>query len=312
MGFFVDNKRYNSIGTNQYLCNRMKKIPTYLGLGLLYALSILPMWVLHRLSDFLYFMVYYVFGYRKEVVRKNLKASFPTKTETEIKAIEKGFYKHLCDLIAESLKGFTISEKEMRKRFTVEGTEEFAKYLDQGRNVIMLTAHYNSWEWAGMSMGIYMPAKSYGMYKPVNDKVMEAALLKSRQKFGLSMFPMRETRDYFERYKNEKIIMAFVADQTPAHIETAHWLTFLGQETPFFPGPDKFARQYNSVIIYADIQKLGRSRYHTTFSLLVENPNECAPEEITRIYAQKLEDVLLTKPDYWLWSHKRWKHKRSV
>lgn len=288
----------------------MKNILTYIGIGLLYALSILPMWVLHRLSDFLYFLLYYVFGYRKKVVRQNLKNSFPEKTDAELKKIEKGFYKHLCDLIAESLKGFTISEKEMRKRFTVEGDEIFEEYVNKKKHKIMLTAHYNSWEWAGMSMGLYIDCPSYGMYKPVNNKPMEAALLKSRQKFGLHMFPMRETTAAFERHQDEKMVMAFVADQTPSSLETAHWITFLGQDTPFFPGPEKFARKYDCPVIYGEIIKVGRSRYHTKFTLLVAEPNQCEPQAITKAYARKLEQILIERPEYWLWSHKRWKHKR--
>jgi KDO2-lipid IV(A) lauroyltransferase len=288
----------------------MKNIFTYIGIGLLYTLSVLPMWVLHRLADFLYFLLYYVFGYRKSVVRKNLKASFPEKSEEELKAIEKGFYHHLCDLIAESLKGFTISEKEMRRRFTSEGNEVFEDFLNKKGHVILLTAHYNSWEWAGMSMGIYIDSNSYGMYKPLNNKPMEAALLKSRQKFGLKMFPMRETTAAFERHKNERMVMAFVADQTPASLQTAHWLPFLNQDTAFFPGPEKFARRYNCSIVYADITKVARSMYHTKFTLLVENPNDCPPEGITKAYAAKLEQILKERPQYWLWSHKRWKHSR--
>lgn len=270
------------------------------------------MWVLHFFSDFLYVLLYYVFGYRKAVVRQNLKQSFPHKTAAELKAIEKGFYHHLCDLVVESLKGFTISEKEMRKRMTAENVELLDKYYALGRHVIVLTAHYNSWEWAGMSMDLQLPYKCYGMFKPVNNKIMENALLKTRQKFGFTMFPMRQTGEYFERNKDGKIIMAFVADQTPGHIETAYWTDFLGQDTPFYPGPEKYAHKYNCVVVYADIRKLARSRYRAKFSLLIENPLEQPEHAVTELYAKKLEQVLLEKPDYWLWSHKRWKHRREA
>ncbi len=283
---------------------------TYLGLAVLYTLSVLPMWFLHRLSDFLYLILYRVFGYRKKVVMQNLMQSFPEKSKAELKGIEKGFYHHLCDLIVESIKGFTISEKEMRRRFTVENKSLIDDYYEKGRNIILLTAHYNSWEWAGMSMGIHLKFKTYGMYKPVNNKVMEDALLKSPQQFGLTMFPMRQTAEYFERHKNDKILMAFVADQTPGHIETAYWTQFLGLDTPFYPGPEKYAQKYNCVVMYADIQKVGRSHYHTTFSVLVENPLDCPAHTVTELYAKKLEAILKAKPDYWLWSHKRWKHRR--
>lgn len=288
----------------------MKNILTYIGIGVLYALSVLPMWVLHRLSDFLYLLIYHVFGYRKKVVRQNLKNSFPDKTDAELKTIEKGFYKHLCDLVVESLKGFTIREKQMRMRFTVEGVEVFNQLLEKKKHIIMLTAHYNSWEWAGMSMGIHLPVLNFGMYKPVNNKPLEAALLKSRQKFGLQMFPMRDTASYFEKYKDEKMIMAFVADQTPSNLTTAHWVNFLNRETAFFPGPEKFARKYDCAIIYADIRKVGRSRYHTVFSELLTEPANYPEHAITEMYAHKVESVLKEKPDYWLWSHKRWKHSR--
>lgn len=288
----------------------MKKIGTYIALGILYTLSVLPMWVLHRLADVLYFFLYYVFGYRKKVVQTNLEKSFPEKSPQEIKAIAKASYKHLADLIVESLKGFTISEKEMRRRFTTTNINLLDKYHNQNRNIIIVTAHYNSWEWAGMSMGLHINFKNFGMYKPVSDKVMEKALLKSRQKFGLEMYPMKDTAAYFERYKNQYTLTAFVADQTPSNIDMAYWTTFLNQDTPFFRGPERHAIPSNSVIFYVNIQKLGRSRYNANFELMFEEPTQTKENEITEAYVRRLESVLRENPNYWLWTHKRWKKSR--
>lgn len=289
----------------------MKKVGTYIILGILYTLSVLPMWVLHRLADVLYVLLYYIFGYRKMVVKDNLEKSFPEQSPKEIKAIAKASYKHLADLIVESLKGFTISEKEMRRRFTVSGIDVLDKYHKQNRNIVLVTAHYNSWEWAGMSMGLHINFKNFGMYKPVTDKVMERALLKTRQKFGLEMYPMKDTAAYFERHKNEYTLTAFVADQTPSNIEAAYWTTFLNQDTPFFKGPERYAVLYNSVVIFANIQKLGRSRYHTNFELLFEEPTQTKENEITEAYVRRLEEILKADPRYWLWTHKRWKKSRT-
>jgi len=290
----------------------MKKIGTYIALGILYTLSVLPMWVLHRLADVLYVFLYYIFGYRKKVVQTNLEKSFPEKSPQEINAIAKASYKHLADLIVESLKGFTISEKEMRRRFTATNIDLLDKYHNQNRNIIIVTAHYNSWEWAGMSMGLHIKFKNFGMYKPVSDKVMERALLKSRQKFGLEMYPMKDTAAYFERYKNQYTLTAFVADQTPSNLEMAYWTTFLNQDTPFFRGPERHAIPSNSVIFYVDIQKLGRSRYNANFELMFEEPTQTKENEITEAYVRRLEEILKADPRYWLWTHKRWKKKRSL
>lgn len=283
---------------------------TYIALGILYSLSVLPMWVLHRLSDVLYVFLYYIFGYRKKVVRQNLEKSFPEKSAQERKTIEKASYKHLADLIVESLKGFTISEKEMRRRFTATNIDLLDKYHNLNRNIIIVTAHYNSWEWAGMSMGLHIKFKNFGMYKPVSDKVMEKALLKSRQKFGLEMYPMKDTGTYFERYKDQYTLTAFVADQTPSNLEMAYWTTFLNQDTPFFRGPERYAIPSNSVIFYVDIQKLGRSRYNANFELMFEEPTQTKENEITEAYVRRLEEILKTDPRYWLWTHKRWKKSR--
>lgn len=288
----------------------MKNFFTYIALAILYALSVLPMWVLHRFSDFLYFMLYYVFGYRKKVVFQNLEKSFPEKSKAEITSIAKASYKHLADLIVESLKGFTISEKEMRRRFTATNNDLLDKYHNQNRNIIIITAHYNSWEWAGMSMGLHIKFKNFGMYKPVSNKVMERALLKSRQKFGLQMYPMKETAAWFERYKDEYTLTAFVADQTPSSLDMAYWTTFLNQDTPFFRGPERYAVPSNSVIFYVDIQKLARSRYNANFELLFEEPTQTKENEITEAYVRRLEEILIADPRYWLWTHKRWKKKR--
>ncbi len=289
----------------------MKKLGTYIALGILYTLSVLPMWVLHRLADVLYIFLYYIFGYRKKVVQTNLEKSFPEKSPQEIKAIAKASYKHLADLIVESLKGFTISEKEMRRRFTTTNIDLLDKYHNQNRNIIIITGHYNSWEWAGMSMGLHIKIKNFGMYKPVSDKVMERALLKSRQKFGLEMYPMKDTAAYFERYKNQYTLTAFVADQTPSNIDMAYWTTFLNQDTPFFRGPERHAIPSNSVIFYVDIQKLGRSRYNANFELMFEEPTQTKENEITEAYVRRLEEILKADPRYWLWTHKRWKKSRN-
>lgn len=273
-------------------------------------ISILPYFLLYALSDFVFLIMYYIVGYRKKVVFSNIKNSFPEKTEKEHKAIMRKFYRHLCDLILESLKGFSISEKQVRKRLKVRNPEVVDKYFKQGKDVIFVGGHYNNWEMLALGIGLVSKHIPVGIYKPLKNKFFNQKILDSRQKYGLIMCPMKQTKTYFDKKLDKPKAIIFGADQRPKHAKKAYWMQFLNQDTPVSFGVEKFGKEYNLPIIFGAIYKVKRGHYEFEYDLLVENPADTEYGEISRLHTERLEKDILDAPQYWLWSHKRWKHKR--
>ncbi|MBN8704129.1 MAG: hypothetical protein J0M08_13760 [Bacteroidetes bacterium] len=279
---------------------------------LLYPLSKLPFWVLFRISDGIYIVLYYVFGYRKKVVQLNLKNSFPEKTAAELKQIEKKFYKHLCDLIVEAIKNFTISAEELERHVHCINPDFCPNYYNEGRNMIIVTGHYANWEWPSTLFGVYSKHKSMGIYMPIKSKFWNEKVYKSRGKTGIVLAAPKEVPLFFEKYKNEPVKGGFIADQSPGNPEKAYWTTFLNQDTPVLFGSEKYAVEYNCVVAYGKITKVKRGYYQIEFVLITENPRDLKKGEITELHTRFNEKLIQSAPEYWLWTHKRWKHKRPV
>lgn len=251
-------------------------------------------------------------GYRKKVVMANLTKVFSTKSPKEIKALTKAFYMHLADIVVESVKSFTITEKEMRHGITCQNPELINKLYDEGKSVVLLTGHHNSWEWGAMSIPLHFKHQCFGIYKPIKNPKVESLVKSSRQKFGLIMFGMRDTKTYYERYKDQPICVGYVADQTPSNVEAAYWTKFMGIDSAFFRGPEKFAKTYNHAVVYCDIKKVARSRYDVELKLITTEPNNIPEGFIIEEYIRLLEISINREPANWLWSHKRWKHQRPA
>ncbi len=273
--------------------------------------SIMPMWYLHFMSTCSYFLLYHVFGYRKAVIRRNLKNALPHLNEAERKKVERKFYAHLCDLIVESIKFFTISEKSVRKRMVIENPEVIDRFYDEGKNVIMVGGHYNSWEMYALAMPIYHKHRGIGIYKPLSNKFFDEKIRKTRERFGIKMIPMKATARYFEDHDSkEKYGFIFASDQSPGNPRKAYWMEFLSQDTGVQFGVEKYAKKYNLPVVYGDIIKTRRSHYRVTYRVICEDPSKAGYGEITETHTRALESIILKQPEYWLWSHKRWKHKR--
>lgn len=277
---------------------------------LLKPISLLPHALLYMFSDFLFLIVFHVLGYRKKVVMSNLKNSFPNKSEAELKVIMKGFYHHLNDLVVESLKGFSISEKELRKRVVVRNPELIDKFYDEGRSVLFVGGHYNNWEIIAQGVGLQVKHMPIGIYKPLHDKFLDSKMKKSREKFRLLMCSMRATKDEFKKDFGEPHGFIFGMDQSPSNPNKCYWMTFLNQDTPVFYGPEKYAKEYNQPVIYCANHKVKRGYYELEFVLITDDPASLPYGAITEIGNNKLEEDIIEKPEYWLWSHRRWKHQR--
>ncbi len=275
-------------------------------------LSYLPFSILYRISDFFYVVLYYGIKYRQKVVFSNLKNAFPNKTEKEITTIAKGFYSHFCDLIIEAVKMFSISDQELKKRCKILNPELMEKYAQQGKSLIIPAGHYNNWEMAATASNQQIPHQSIGIYAPLKNEFINNQIRKSRARFGLELWPKKEVRTNFEKDKNRLIAVLFGADQSPISAKSAYWTSFLGQETGVMMGSERYAKQYDYPVVFGKVSKVKRGYYEFEFIPLADNPKETAYGEISEKHTRLLEEIIIDQPQYWLWSHKRWKKKRPV
>ncbi len=291
----------------------MNSFIDHLIVGLFKLIARLPFWVLNGLSDIFYILLYYVVRYRRKIVFTNLKKSFPEKSPEEIKEIARKFYHHLSDLGIETLKFSHMTEKEINDRIKLNNPEIFKEYYQQGKSVIMLGMHHNNWEWA-LYFQRQIKAQLLVVYDPIrNNKVLEQFLLNSRERFGAkSVVVNHSVRTALSLNQAERpAVLLLLADQTsPANSQL--WTTFLNQETALFAGPMKIAVKTDQPVLFFHIRKVSRSRYEAFIYKLIENPSEVEPIEIMMAYVQKMEEIIRSEPEYWLWSHRRWKHKRPA
>ena len=273
-------------------------------------LSWLPFSVLYVFSDFFFVVLYRVFGYRRRVVQANLRNSFPEKSEAELSQLEQLFYRHLCDVIVETLKTFSISEKEMRKRFVLRNPEVADTFYAQGRSVMLFGGHYNNWEWIAVGLKLHVRHMTYGLYKPLSNTFFDQKIRMSRGRFGMQLVPYKETRSFLEHYQGEPAMTIFAIDQSPNSASRCHWMTFLHQDTGVPFGLEKFAKEFDTPVIFCRLDKVKRGHYVVSFELLTDQPVAMPDRWIIESATRKLEGVIREVPQYWLWSHKRWKLKR--
>lgn len=274
---------------------------------------LVPFPVFYLLSDFVFFILYYVIGYRKKVVVQNLQRSFPEKSPEEIQRISRKFYRYLCDLFLETFKTLTITKKNALKHCYLnnEARVLFEKYHAQKKSVIIVMGHYGNWEWAGNAYSLQCPQQLYVIYHPLSNKYFNSLIRKIRMRFGTKLYAMNDTFKEMVKNRNEVNATAFIADQTPAP-ENAYWTNFLNQDTPVFWGTEKIAKKMNFPVIYVTIKRHKRGRYEVFAETLFENPRDTKDGEISEAHTRRLEKDIKEKPETWLWSHRRWKHVRPV
>ena len=270
----------------------------------------LPFSCIYFLSDIIYFLLYHIAGYRKNIVLQNLKNSFPEKEEKELKTIRKKFFQHLADHTMETIKMHGMKEKDYRKRFIVKNAELLNSYFDAGKSVVVLTNHYNNWEW-GNGFPLFLKHRILGVYKPLHNKYFDEFLKNTRSKFGAELVPDSKIlrRVITAEKTNEPVFTWLAGDQNPP-LSNKFWFTFLNQETIFFQGPAFISRKFNHPVIFQKTIKIARGVYEISFELLFENPQEHSDSEIILAFIKKMEAIINEKPEHYLWSHRRWKHKR--
>lgn len=254
--------------------------------------------------------MWYLIPYRKQVVITNLKKSFPEKSESEIQKIAKDFYHHFCDIGVETIKTFSISEQELRKRFPIKNQEVLDNLYREKRSIVGITGHYGNWEWAALAISLYAPHKTMGIYKPLKNKFWNKTISNSRGKFGLHLVPIKKSKRFFEENKNTPIFSGFIADQRPGNIRSCYWTNFLNQDTPVYPGPEKTAKVYNHAVLYGKIKRIKRGYYELEFEEITQTPQNTKPGFISEKHTNIIEQIIKKDPAYWLWTHKRWKKSR--
>jgi KDO2-lipid IV(A) lauroyltransferase len=276
----------------------------------IFPITLLPFRIIYILSDGLYYLIYYLIAYRKNVVVENLRNSFPEKSDREIKAITKKYYKHFCDLTVESFKMFAITDKELRSRFTFKFTEPIKRLYAQQKSIILAGGHYNNWEVFAVACKMGIPHKCLALYKPLSNKWFDKKMKSSRSRFGLHMWPIAEANLMFEAEKDNLTASIFAIDQSPSNPHKCHWVKFLNQDTGVSFGSEKYSKENNFPVIYGRIKKLKRGHYSFDCTLITENPTEEPHGKILEDLTSLLEKDIIDQPEYWLWSHKRWKRKK--
>lgn len=268
------------------------------------------MFILYSISYLFYVLVYYVFGYRKKVILGNIKTAFPEKSEQEIDKIAKKFYLHFTDMIMESIKAFTISKKEIQKRYTYKNPELVNKFAKEGRSIALVSAHLANWEWS-TSLPLVLDINVFGAYSSLRNKTFEEKLKITREKFGVEGAKTSDFMNFIKEKFDKNIQGAYIllSDQTPQMPKTFHWAKFFGVKVPVHTGAEMLAKKYDLVVINYRAKKIKRGYYEVDFELITDNPRDFTDYQISEKFLKITEKNIKEQPEYYLWSHKRFKHK---
>ena len=288
----------------------MAAIGYYIFFGLNWIMTLLPLRIIYLFSDLLFLFLYYFPGYRREVVETNLRNSFPEKSPEERAVIAKKYYHHICDLIFETLKVTHMGQKQHMKRMKLTNPEILEKYYQEDRDVVLILGHYGNWEWTNI-LPLYTRLRNVPIYKPLQNKYFDQFILNLRRTYDCDPAPMSNViRELLKnRSMNRRALYGFMVDQTPPKGDIKFWITFLNQDTAVYLGAEKIAIKYDMAVVFLNIQKPRRGYYSMTAETLFEHAEGLKEHIITEKHVKRLEEIIRDKPEYWLWSHRRWKHK---
>lgn len=283
--------------------------------AILRILSLLPLPILHGVARVLYFIAYYIVGYRRKVTRDNMAKAFPEKSEAELLSLEKKFYKYFTDYIVETIKLLHISDAEMRRRMEFVNVELINQYTQQGRSVMLLLGHYGNWEWV-TSIKLWCEKADElvigQIYSPLHNSWFDRFFLRLRSRFGTVGIPYNSTLRELVRYQRQGIatLIGFISDQSPSWNSIHHYTSFMGRDTAVITGFETIAKKLDMAVVYLDVELIKRGYYKATFRLIEDKPAQCADFDITDRYIVALEKTIHRNPHAWLWTHRRWKYQR--
>lgn len=277
---------------------------------ILYLISILPFRLLYLFSDFVCFLVYNVFGYRKKVVRQNLALALPHLSEIERLKVEKKFYSHMCDMFLEMIKTMTISMKEIEKRYVFKNLDVYLDLEKKGKSIALVCAHYASYEWV-VSMNSYITFEGFAIYKKINNKYFDDLVKKIRSRFKANLITTKETIPTIEKnYENGILgIYGFASDQSPQVKANTYWSNFMNIEVPVYVGAEMLSKKFDMNMMYLRTKKIKRGYYVGEFEVLSDDVRSYPDFELTEQFLRKVEQQIIEEPEFYLWTHKRWKHQ---
>ncbi|MEH6760595.1 lysophospholipid acyltransferase family protein [Maribacter arcticus] len=277
----------------------------------LWVISILPHRLFYGFSDIAFFFVYHIFGYRRKVVQNNLNLVFPNKPKEEINRIEKEFYKHLCDTFLEMVKTMNLSKKAVAKKYRVVNPEVLLE-IEKERSIIILCAHYANWEW-NVSINNYVNSKGYAVYQQVNNSYFDKFIRKTRARWNTTLITQGQTaKTVIQNFRNNvRATYGMVSDQSPQAHRAHYWTNFMGIKVPIFSGGEALARKTGLATVFLKVSKVKRGHYKAELIPIALNGKETEEHEITNKFLQLTEAQIREKPEYYLWTHKRWKHRNK-
>lgn len=291
----------------------MQLLAYLLAYPFIWFISILPFRVLYFFSDVSSFIIYHIIGYRKKTVRKNLELTLRHLTAEERLIIEKKFYRHFTDSFFEMAKSLTISDKELKKRFTFTNYDLVHEYEAKGKSVVLLIGHYASYEWLLYMNKFFTTHKGFGIYKPIANKHFDRLVKKMRGKFNAELIGIRETIPSMRQNERKGILgfYGFITDQSPKLTSAIHWGDFFGMEVPIHVGGEMLAKKIGMNMMFAKVSKTSRGHYSCTFIGIEEDLKLVPNYEISDRFMKMLEQQILEAPPYYLWTHKRFKHRKN-
>ncbi len=276
----------------------------------IWLISILPFRVLYIISDGIYFLIYYIFGYRKKVVLDNLNLAFPNNSLSENKKLRKQFYHHFVDVFMEMIKSFTASKETVYKHYKFTNIDFFTDLYKDGKSVVLMGSHYANWEWI-MSLDSFVDYKGYAAYTKVNNPYFNSKTLNSRAKFGTHLIQTSKIISEMQQNQKNKVqaMYGLLSDQSPQLKKTFYWTEFLGVKVPVHTGAEMLAKRYDMNVVFMEVKKVKRGYYETTFSLITNDASSIPDYQITDMFLAKAEKQIRTEPAYYFWTHRRFKHK---
>ncbi|MCC5922936.1 MAG: lysophospholipid acyltransferase family protein [Crocinitomicaceae bacterium] len=274
---------------------------------LLLPATFLPLRLMYLFTDFFYLCLITILPYRRKVVRSNIAKSFPDLTDAERRKIERKFYRHLTDLLAEAAKSLSISKNQLLERFRVVNPEIMQALYEKNKSVLLVSGHYNNWEWLILAQDLLFPHKAVGVGTPLSSSFWDLKLTERRSRFGMHVIHANHVKVFYEKMKGQPLATLLLADQSPTDARRSYWMDFLNQPTAVFFGPEALAHQLDHAVVFFHIRKVKRGYYEMELSLITERPKSLEWGEITEKHTRLLEKVIEEEPSYWIWSHKRWK-----
>lgn len=278
----------------------------------LWLVSILPYQLFYLLSDLFFFLIYHVVGYRKKVVYENLKLVFPEKEEKELLRIRKDFFKHMCDMFLEMVKTMNLSKEEVKKRYHVTNIE-IIQEIEKTKSILIVCSHYANWEW-NVSMNNYVQSKGYAVYQKIGNQYFDKWIKRVRQRWNTTLITQKQTVKTVVRDKLNGIIGIFgmVSDQSPQAHRAQYWADFMGVKVPIFNGAETMARKMDLAVVFLKVSKVKRGYYQAEFIPITTSGSQTDKNEITDTFLRLTEQQIREKPEHYLWTHKRWKHRNRI